>query len=336
MSYLERLVLDKINSMDRPDAASFFEVDVDMVAGWEKWPAAIPVSAIEKVFDPDATPGALKAESLLWEGKKVCLSFPWYKTSNPKTVFSLLSLLDRTKMAAMLDYGDAFIAHSRNKLADGFLKSGVEWMLTVDDDMILPYGNAKGFRGFTNLKFPDKFAGLNTVDRLISHGKTLVGALYFGRWLHGKPVYAEGAESKAEEAWARQGPYDICKPTRWVGTGCLLIHRRVFLDIETKFPSLARGENGLGGQWFTSSEHDLKKATVESLAILRDDSTSAESRVAEVLKRLEHGTRFSGRNAGLGVGEDVIFCRRASQAGHQAHVDCGLICGHVGEYVYGP
>lgn len=334
MSYLAQLVLDKLDSLSPADAEEFFQENSDSLAGWREYPESIPVDAIERVFDPDATPAALKVEARLWEGKKVCLMFPWYKTTNPKTAFTLLSLLDRTRMAAMLDYGDAFVAHSRNKLADGFLKSGIEWMLTVDDDMVLPFGDAKGFRSFTGFKIPDKFASLNTVDRLISHGKTLVGALYFGRWLHGKPVYAEGAESKAEEAWARRGPHDICKPTRWVGTGCLLVHRRVFLDIETKFPSLARGENGLGGQWFTSSEHDMKLSVTESLDILRDASTSAESRVAEVLKRLEHGTRFSGKNAGLGVGEDVIFCRRAVQAGHQAHVDCGLVCGHVGEAVY--
>ena len=36
----------------------------------------------------------------------------------------------------------------------------------------------------------------------------------------------------------------------------------------------------------------------------------------------------------LGVGEDVSFCLRAQAAGHVPHVDLGLRCGHVGNYVY--
>lgn len=267
------------------------------------------------------------------EGRKIFVALPSYKTMHPKTAFSLLSLFDRRRMAASLDYGDAFIAHSRNKLADHFLQSGLEWMLTVDDDMILPAGNAAVYRSFIGREVPDQFAKLNTIDRLLSHGKTLVGALYFGRWAHGRPVYAEGADDKAEEAWVRKGPHDICKPTRWVGTGCLLIHRRVFLDIEAKFPALAR-KGATGGQWFTSSEHDLKKAADACLDIVKDVTIAPEERLRRVQENLDLGTRLSGRNAGLGVGEDVIFCRRALQSGHQPHVDCGLLAGHAGEKVY--
>lgn len=279
------------------------------------------------------SPPVVDASSLV-ETRKVYWAMPWYKSAHPKTVFSILSLWDRRRMAASLDYGDAFIAHSRNKLADHFLKSKLEWMLTVDDDMILPMGNAALFRSFTMTKMADKFAGLNTLDRLLSHGKTLVGALYFGRWKHGKPVYAEGADDKTEEAWVRSGPHDVVKPTRWVGTGCLLIHRSVFLDIEAKFPALARNDKGAFGQWFTSSEHDLTKCTAKAKEILADESIPFEERVRQAAAQLDVGTRLSGRNAGLGVGEDVIFCRRALQAGHQPHVDCGLVCGHAGENIY--
>ena len=274
----------------------------------------------------DATP--------LTETRKVYLAMPWYKTAHPKTVFSILSLWDRRRMAASLDYGDAFIAHSRNKLTDHFLKSKLEWYLTVDDDMLLPMGNAALFKSFTMTDMPDKFAGRNTLDRLLSHGKTLVGALYFGRWKHGKPVYAEGASDKAEEAWVRSGPHDVLKPTRWVGTGCMLVHRSVFLDIEKKFPALARNDKGVGGQWFTSSEHDLTKCASQAKEILADESRPFEDRVRAAAELLDQGTRLSGRNAGLGVGEDVIFCRRALQAGHQPYVDCGLVCGHAGENIY--
>jgi hypothetical protein len=38
----------------------------------------------------------------------------------------------------------------------------------------------------------------------------------------------------------------------------------------------------------------------------------------------------STRNSQLGMGEDVQFCIRAAQAGHQPHVDLGVMCGHLG------
>lgn len=267
----------------------------------------------------------------MFEGKKVCIAAPWYKTSEPRTAFSIMALLDRNKTAVMLDFGDAFIAHSRNKLANQFLKSNMEWMLTIDDDMVLPFGNAGIFRSFTGFNFPDKFAGLNSIDRLLSHGKTLVGALYFGRWAHGKPVYAEGSESAKEEAFVRRGPHDMCKPCRWVGTGAMLIHRTVFTAIEAQFPHLARNADGTGGNWFTSSEHDLAKAVTEALAAI--DRCEDIHVVREILQR---GQNLSRRFSGLGTGEDVVFCHRAAQAGHQPHVDLGLVCGHTGSYCYGP
>src|SRR6187431_72524 len=91
----------------------------------------------------------------LVENRKVFIALPSYKTMHPKTAFSLLSLMDRRRMAASLDYGDAFIAHSRNKLADAFLRSKLDWMLTVDDDMILPAGNAAMFQSFLGRSVPE-------------------------------------------------------------------------------------------------------------------------------------------------------------------------------------
>jgi hypothetical protein len=242
--------------------------------------------------------------------------------------FSVMSLLGRAKTAqtaSMLDFGDAFIVHSRNKLADQFLRTKMEWMLTIDDDMVVPFGNAQLFNSFTHFNLPERFAGLHVIDRLLSHGKTLVGALYIGRWEHGKAMYGEGCDPQ-ELKYAKSGPHDVCKPTRWVGTGCKLIHRSVFEDIEKKFPHLARGANGLGGQWFTSSEHDLRAAVEKAIAMA--DPAAAMRYISDALT-------VSKRNSSMGMGEDVQFCIRATQAGHQAHVDLGCLCGHIGSYCYG-
>ena len=124
--FLFSTLRDKIRSFDdTAKAAEFFGMSEAAITDWLRG-VDIPISAYEKaVLDQIKTEDA-RQESKRWEGRQVCVVFPWYKTSSPKTVFSLMSLLDRTRMAVMLDYGDAFIAHSRNKLADQFLKTGLE------------------------------------------------------------------------------------------------------------------------------------------------------------------------------------------------------------------
>jgi hypothetical protein len=236
-------------------------------------------------------------------------------------------------MAVKLQFGDAFIAHSRNKLAEHFLRTPFEWALTVDDDMILPWGNAEWFNTFTKFDLPETYAARNTIDRLLSHGKTLVGALYYHRNGTGRGVYAE---SKEDEGWLKRGPHDVLKPTRWVGTGCMLIHRTVFEDIEKKFPQLARNSEGKNGNWFSSSEHELRSKVAEASEVLSDPNLSETAKIARVQQLITEANARSAQNSGLGMGEDVAFCVRAAQSGHQPYVDIGLICGHIGFKVYGP
>lgn len=262
----------------------------------------------------------------LREGRNVFVALPWYKSASPLTTFSLLAMADRTRMAFGLGFGDAFIAHSRNKLATQFVNSSLEWMLMVDDDMVLPFGDAAWFNGNSGLKLADKFAGLHTLNRLLSHGKTLVGALYFGRWRAGHPVFAEGHQM--EEILRTRGPRDEVAPTKWVGTGVCLFHRTVFLDIERVFPHLSREANGGTGQWFTSSEHDLQKAVAEVIKL------GPGQDIEELLGTLETARRKSSIHSNMGMGEDVQLCVRAMQSGHQPHVDLGLWCGHIGNFCY--
>jgi len=264
----------------------------------------------------------------LIENKQVMLCLPFYKTTNPRTLFALMTLFDKRRMALSLDFGDAFVAHSRNKLADQFLRSGMEWCLMCDDDNLPPFGNADLYNQFTGFSLPPKFAGLHGIDRLLSHGKTLVGGLYRGRWPHSKSIFAEGVQL---EKYVDAGPRDELRPTQWVGFGWVLLHRSVFLDIEKKFPRLARKPDGTGSNFFTSSEHDLVEAA--TLAIQELDRGLDFEKARELL---DNGLAISQRMSNLGVGEDVQFCRRAAQAGHQCFVDLGLIVGHLGEMVYMP
>jgi hypothetical protein len=267
---------------------------------------------------------------VLIENRQVMLALPWYKTTNPRTAFALMSMMDRKRMAVSLDFGDAFVAHARNKLADHFLRSKHEWCLFVDDDNIPPFGNAALYNSFTGFNLPDKFAGMNGIDRLLSHGKTLIGGVYRGRWAHGKPVFAEGP---ALEKWVESGPRDEIRPTKWVGFGWVLVHRTVFTDIEKKFPALARGDDGRGGNFFSSSEHDLIRA-VENILTDFENPVLPEN-FGEACDKLKTGLHLARRNSNLGVGEDVQFCRRAAQAGHQCYIDLGCVVGHLGEHCYG-
>jgi hypothetical protein len=201
-------------------------------------------------------------------------------------------------------------------------------MLTIDDDMVVPFGDPKWFQFYTGFLFPEKFLAFNAIDRLMSHGKTLVGALYFGRARNAPAVYAEG---QSEASYARRGPHDVCKPTKWVGTGCMLVHRSVFEDIEKAFPRLSRANNSGHGQWFTSTEASVMQNLHTTLDFARGSGTKEQ--IAETLDKV---IALANSHNSLGSGEDVSFCMRAIGAGHQPHIDMGLICGHLGQYCYGP
>lgn len=266
---------------------------------------------------------------------KVLIAMPWLKHTNPLTAFSIMGLHDPRRTGLLMHAGDAFVAHSRNRCADSFLRSGLEWMLMVDDDMMLPFGNAGYFNTHSGFNLPEKFAGMHTLDRLLSHGKTLVGGLYFGRHPNGAPMYSEGASAEEADRIRRRAPEDRIAPTNWVATGCMMVHKSVFEDIEKTFPILARNPDGKGGNWFTSSEHELREGLAKLEKELLTGSMTAE-RGAMALDRIVSLRRHAEKNSSLGMGEDVQFCIRAKQSGHQPYVDFGLVCSHIGTAHYGP
>lgn len=280
---------------------------------------------------PEAPLVVERARSIVSHGgSKVLVALPWQKAAHPLTAMCVAQIVDRRRCATSMHFGDAFVVHSRNSCGDAFLASTCEWLLMVDDDMVLPFGNEEWFRTMTGFDFPKKFMEMNALDRLMSHSKTLVGALYYGRQPRGKPMYGE-AFQPAEAAFCRKGPHDLIKPTRWVATGCMLVHRTVFEDIEKRYPTLARGKNGKGGNWFTSTEASLATQVEAVATFLRNGG--AASAAAENLEAALAVAKFENP---LGTGEDVAFCLRAKASGHQPYIDMGLVCGHIGHCVYGP
>jgi hypothetical protein len=245
-----------------------------------------------------------------------------------------MRLIDKTRVGIRARWGDAAVWHTRNILAEEFLRSGTEWSFWVDGDEILPTGDAKLFNALAGMRLPDEFAGLNILDRLLSHGKTVVGAVYWGRYPGSKPIYAEAMSSEREDAYARGGPYNLIKPTAWIGFGAVLVHRSVFLDIEAKYPHLARDPHtGTGGNWFSPNEQDLRRG-FNTIGDILAENLEPNVKLAK-LQAHHHSVLQQISRVHVGAGEDVSFCNRAASCGHVSHVDMALYCGHLGDRVYG-
>lgn len=271
---------------------------------------------------------------LLHEGRQVEILLPWYREVAPQVAWSVMRLIDKTRIGIRARWGDAAVWHTRNILAEEFLRSGVEWSFWVDSDEILPTGDATLFNALAGMRLPDQFAGLNILDRLLSHGKTVVGAVYWGRYPNSKPIYAEGMNSEREDAYARKGPYDLIKPTAWIGFGAVLVHRSVFLDIEERYPHLARNpQTGSGGNWFSPNEQDLRRHFDKVMETLHEN-LEANVKLAKIQASYTSAMQALVKSP-VGAGEDVSFCQRAAACGHIAHVDMALYCGHLGDRVFG-
>lgn len=335
MSWIHDAAMRELEALG-DGAAEKLGVEPGMITLWKTRALPFPLWIAEALL-PEAkfhNPVALQPAN--WEGRKVCLLLPWYKSTHPVTAFSVMGLFERGKTACLMNAGDAFVAHVRNSLTRQFLDTGIEWALMIDDDMVVPWGNSSWFNRMSGLNLPDKFSGVHAINRLLSHGKNLVGALYYGRQRGGKPMYAEGFSNPGEfEMLLKHAPMDQVKTTAWVGTGCMLVNRQVFLDIELTFPHLARRPESRStldqnGHWFTSSEHELVLACNTALSLLAATEGSDTAKVATAERVLRESMIKSTRNSQLGMGEDVQFCIRAAQAGHQPHVDLGVMCGHLG------
>lgn len=226
----------------------------------------------------------------LWEGRDVCLCLPWYKETYPDTVMCIMAMWDKTRMRMELRSGDSMITRSRNQLAKRFLNNGAQWSIWFDDDMVFPFGHPGIYATMTNMRsLPEKFLKVNTIERLISHGKSIVGGCYWDRKGGGKLIAGGG------EPILSPIPFDKLQSVKFVGTGCLAIHRQVFLDIAGKFPE-TMSPDSLGNEcgFFTNIQTPQRM-----------------------------------------MGEDESFAWRANEAGHPSWLDLGIICGHIGSVIHG-
>jgi hypothetical protein len=99
--------------------------------------------------------------------------------------------------------------HARNKGVEKVLEDGYNWLFFLDDDVVVPH---------------------DTIDRLIAHGRDIVSGIYYRRADPIVPVMMVEADPKP--VWATQFTPGNVVAVDLVGSGCLLIHRRVLERVE--------------------------------------------------------------------------------------------------------
>jgi hypothetical protein len=292
------LVLAKINELGHKEASKFFGVSLPTVYNWSNGKtspsikAALLVAPDEPVIQPFTD----------WEGRKVHVCLPVYKTINPKTHYSLFANYAQygpSKIGMTVEWGTQ-IHVARNLLSHKFLQTDAEWSVWVDDDMGLPTGNPGIINGRFGGELPEPSASVAAFSRLMSHPAEmqLLGALYFGRHRFGAAQcswgFDQGHDVKNDEL--RRHIHNKPIAMRWIAPGFSRIHRSVFEAMRKAIDE---------GRW-------------------PECKPKAEGRPYGFWTPLH-----------TDAGEDVSFCLRAAEIGIQSWLDPVLECLHFGESGFG-
>jgi hypothetical protein len=142
-------------------------------------------------YDPAAFPPGLLAVP----------ATEWMWTRSINSLIGLIGWLPRGS-GVMVNQESSSIAANRNGLLSDFLANkSLEWILFLDSDMTPEPG---------------------TACRLLSHNVDVVGALYYSRDGKYTPMYGELQGEQVETSATG------LRKVEWVGTGCMLIRRKVF------------------------------------------------------------------------------------------------------------
>lgn len=188
-----------------------------------------------------------------WEGRDICLCLPMYKFPHPNFMYCVMAMWDRSTMRLEHRQGDSMIARSRNHLAKRFLDTPCTWSVWFDDDMVFPFGNAGIYHTILGRPshIPNEYLGVNTINRLTSWNKTMVGGLYWDRRGGGRLI--AGGKSPIMHPI----PSNNLAIVKFNGTGCLAVHRSVYTDMVKKFPEVLN-EDHMGNEsgFFTPIQGD--------------------------------------------------------------------------------
>jgi hypothetical protein len=260
---LTRAILDHIAQLGGEkgeECQKFYERSQQTLKNWCQNPATIPLGAILKFlnrapeisddiieilephFDADQEGGSWSYPNRGKTNVMVCA--PILERPTLPFMWTLLYLAKKYELGFDVQ-ADTRIERSRNVLAQRFLKSGALWSLWIDCDMAAPIANGNWFRWITgSTNIANESCEFDVLERLLSHRKAIVGGVYASRQYNGRLVIQPEIKPRHHEDkilanQIRRGQGQGLAGVDWLGFGCALVHREVFLDVQRKFPDLA-------------------------------------------------------------------------------------------------
>lgn len=208
---------------------------------------------------------------------KLFLGLPVYGGYHPLFINSLLRLQMEQPCDMIIRpcIGDSLVARARNKLAADFLETDATHLLFLDTDLVFS---------------PEHIA------RLVGHAEPIVAGLY--------------PKKQPELAWVvnilpdQQPDARGLQKVKYIGTGCLLIQREVFLHMIEAVDGIAYVTDS--GQ-VQRTEHDFFPT-------------------GPMFDPEQKTTRYHS--------EDWGFCRRALDLGYDVLADTRVVLKHVGDCVF--
>jgi len=296
---LKQRIKNKIETLGVKEAASYFGVSIGTVSNWLNDKTNPSVAAIELVLSEDQTSPPIPDMLTDWQGRKLRILLPVYRSFNADTHYSLFANYARygPEKISMEMRKRTLIYEARSSLIHNGMKTEAETFMMFDDDMAFPCGSPGWYNGAMGANLPDRLAGINTISRLMSHPDEygIIGVLYFGRHDAGKAQCASGFSSDAENTKLHMHEYTGLKKEDWVGTGGVRIKRWVIEEMDKAIE---------GGKW-----PELKRRSADSW-----------------------NGYFTPRK--VQEGEDVAFCLRAKELGIQTYLDCDIEAMHIGDRPY--
>jgi hypothetical protein len=260
---LAKMILEHIWEMggakSKP-AQEFYERSHDTLEKWMKQPGTIPLSCVMKFIN--RTPG-VKADILdELEPHFEADIGGWVESLPNRTKTSVIvcaPVLERPTLPFMWTclylakkyelgfdvMADTVIHRSRNMLAHRFLNSGATWSLWLDSDMAAPIKNPQWYKWISGaMNVPEEYTSYDVLERLLASGKAIIGGVYASRKFRGQLVMQPEIRPRHHEDKLlcneiRRGSARGIHDVDWIGFGCALVHREVFLEVQRQFPDLA-------------------------------------------------------------------------------------------------
>lgn len=227
---IEDLGLTKVGEpKSEPSAGGTIDEAIRRLAPYVRVQSNNPLDIIEAVIKG------------LWTRNSL-LAVPLHREMNPQVHYAHMAILRKNPWIGYHQETDTILQVARNRCVKAFMESEAEWLFFVDGDTIPPFGSPDFWYHETRLSanpqiIKPKFAELKAWERLQSHGKSIVGGYYLQR--RRKGIIIPFVDQREDFRLRTEGPRNELKKVPFVATGCMMVHRKVFLDIMNMRPDLA-------------------------------------------------------------------------------------------------